>query len=78
MLSWSNPLAISLGLPASWSVELIDVLEDGSFGVTSRSPGPLPQQFSLDRLAECFSRHIIVTIPCPAHRYPEAMLAQEF
>ena len=59
-------------------VEAVDVFEDGDFGITTRSPGPLPQQLGLDRLEECLDRRVIVTVSSTAHRHLEAMLAQDF
>ena len=39
-------------------VEAVDVFEDGDFGITTRSSGPLPQKLGLDRLEECLDRRV--------------------
>ena len=59
-------------------VEPVDVFEDGDFGITTRSPGSLPQQLSLDRLEERLDCRVIIAIAFAAHRHLEAMLAQDF
>ncbi len=41
-------------------VEAVDVFEDGDFGITTRSPGPLPQQLSLDGFEERLDRRIVI------------------
>lgn len=45
-------------MAAARIVETVDVFEDGDFGITTRSPGSLPQQRGLDRLEECLDRRV--------------------
>ena len=41
-------------------VEAVDVFEDGDFGITTRSPGPLPQQLSFDGFEEGLDHRVVI------------------
>ena len=58
-------------------VESIDILEDRGFGLPACLLGLSPDQFCLDRLEERFHGGVVIAIAFAAHRYFEAMLAQD-
>jgi hypothetical protein len=50
-------------------MEVIDILEDGSFRLTPRSPALSPDEFRFQGFGECFDGGIVVTITLAAHRW---------
>ena len=59
-------------------VEAVDVFEDGHLSLAPRLPRMPPDQFCFDGFEERLDGSVVVTIALAAHRYLEAMLAQDF
>ena len=49
-------------MAAARIVETVDVFEDGDFGITTRSPGSLPQQLGFYGFEECFNGRMVMKI----------------
>ncbi len=58
-------------MPAPRIVEPVYVFEDSHLGVTSRSPGALPDQLCLDGFRERFHRRVVIAIARSTHRHLE-------
>ena len=55
----------------------IDVFEDCHLSLSACILGPATDQFGLDSFEEGFDCCVVMTIALAAHRYIEAMLAQD-
>ena len=65
-------------MAAAGVIKAVDVLEDGRLRLPTRFPRPAPDQLGLDGLEECLDGGVVIAIALAAHRYLEAVFAQDF
>jgi hypothetical protein len=65
-------------VPAARIVKAVDVFEDRYLSFPAGFPVIAPDQFRLDGFEERRNCGVVITITFSAHRYLEAMLAQDF
>ena len=76
-------------MAAAWVIEAVDVLEQAivrhwfksngerRLHLPTRFPRPAPDQLGLDGLEECLDGGVVIAIALAAHRYLEAVFAQD-
>lgn len=64
-------------MPTARVIEAVDVLEDGRLSLSAGLPGAPPDQLGLDGLEEGFDCGVIIAVAFAAHRWLQAVLAQD-